>query len=147
MFPIFNAEWSIVEAQAQQQTTPGQSCILPGQPNGTSDAALQACATAQADHATAPGATLAADVDGKALTNLTHYRAVSPPFDFTAVAGNPFGLPAEQSHAVADGFWIILTPLSPGTHTIHFTATVPFPELNFTFNTDTTYHLTVQPGQ
>src|SRR5689334_22463099 len=25
MFPLFNAEWSVAEAQSQQQTTPGQS--------------------------------------------------------------------------------------------------------------------------
>lgn len=60
MFPLLNAEWSVAEAQLQQQTTPGQSCLLPGQPDGTSDAALQACATAIADHATCPGASLAA---------------------------------------------------------------------------------------
>jgi hypothetical protein len=150
MFPVFNAEWSVVEAQAQQQTTPGQSCLLPGQPNGTSDAALQACATAQANHALDSDATLKADVDRVTLQRLTNYRAVSPPFNFTSVPGNPLGVcqPAGcDSHAVADGFWIILTPLRPGPHTIHFAATVPFPELNFTFNTDTTYHLTVQPGQ
>jgi hypothetical protein len=146
MFPVFNAEWSVAEAQSQ--TTPGQSCLLPGQPNGTSDAALQACATALANHAANPGATLAADVDGRTLQSLTSYRAVSPPFDLTAVSGNPLitpPAPAGPTHAAADGFWIILTPLSRGTHTIHFTATVPFPELNFTFFLDQTYHLTVQP--
>jgi hypothetical protein len=152
MFPVFNVEWSVAEAIAQQNATPGQSCFLPDQPNGTSDAALQACATAQANHALAADASLKADVDGVTLQNLTNYRAVSPPFTFTTVDGNPFGLcPADgpcplTSRAVADGFWIILTPLSPGAHTIHFTASVPFPELRFTFNTDTTYHLTIQPG-
>lgn len=157
MFPIFNVEWSLAEAIAQQQATPGQSCLLPGQPNGTSDAALQACATAQANNALASNASLEADVDGVTLQNLPNYRAVSPPFDFTTVAGNPFGLcPVDgpcplTSRAVADGFWIILTPLSPGAHTIHFAATVPFPNVNppatpFTLTVDTTYNLTVQPG-
>ncbi len=149
MFPTFNVEWSDVEAIAQEQATPGQSCLLPDQPYGTSNAALQACATAQADHATAPGATLTAEVDGKPLTNLTNYRAVSAPFSFTAVAGNPFlssicpdGC---DGHAVADGFWIMLAPLSPGAHTIHFTASVPFPEIDFTYKNNTTYKLTVLP--
>jgi hypothetical protein len=149
MFPVFNVEWSVAEAQAQQMMTPGQSCLIPGPPNGTSDADLLACATAQANHAldVGVGASLEADVDGVTLQNLPNYRAVSPPFDFTAAVGNPFGVPAGPSHAVADGFWIILTPLSPGMHTVHFAATVPFPEINFTFQTDTTYHLMVQPGR
>jgi hypothetical protein len=143
MFPVFNVEWSVVEAQAN-----GNACIVPASPSGTSDAALQACATAQANHALGSNA-LEADVDGETVQNLTDYRAVSPPFDFTSVPNNPLGVcqPAGcDSHAVADGFWIILTPLSPGTHTIHFAAKVPFPELNFTFETDTTYHLMVQGG-
>jgi hypothetical protein len=145
MFPVFNAEWSV--AEAQQQKPPG--CFLPDQPIGTSDAALQACATAQSNHALDADATLEADVDGVKLQNLPNYRAVSPPFTFTTVAGNPFGLcPADgscplTSRAVADGFWIILTPLNPGTHTIHFKADVPF----FPFTTEVTYTLTVQPGR
>jgi hypothetical protein len=145
MFPLLNAEWSVAEAQAQEQVTPGQSCFLPGQPVGTNDAALQACATAVADHATFPGASMEADVDGSMLQSLTSYRAVSPPFGLIAATGNPFGIPPGPTHAVADGFWIILRPLSPGTHTIHFTVTVPFPELGFTFFFDQTYRVTVQP--
>lgn len=143
MFPVFNVEWSVAEAQAQQKMTPGQSCVIPGPPNGTSDADLLACATAQANHALDVGASLEADVDGVTLQNLPNYRAVSPPFDFTAAVGNPFMVPVGPSHGVADGFWIILTPLSPGMHTIHFAASVPF----FMFQTESTYHLMVQPGQ
>jgi hypothetical protein len=143
MFPLLNAEWSIAEAQSQQLATPGQSCLLPGPPDGTSDAALQACATAIADHATSPDANLAAEVDGESLRSLSSYRAVSPPFNFTAAAGNPFGIPTGRTHAVADGFWIILRPLNRGMHTIHFSVNVPFPELGFTFAFDQTYRLTV----
>ena len=143
MFPVFNVEWSVAEAQAQQMMTPGQSCLIPGPPDGTSDADLQACATAQANHALDADASLKAAVDGVKLQNLPNYRAVSPPFDFTAAVGNPFSVPAGPSRGVADGFWIILTPLSPGMHTVHFSASVPF----FPFSTDTTYHLMVQPGR
>jgi hypothetical protein len=67
MFPLFNVEWSAAEAQAQLKLTPGQSCLLRGQPVGTSHAALQACASAQANHALSPGATLTAVVDGETL--------------------------------------------------------------------------------
>src|SRR5258708_13784621 len=150
MFPLFNVEWSAVEAVAQGNQTPGQTCLVPTQPNGTSYAALLACATAQANNALPPNASLEAVVDGVTLQNLTNYRAVSPPppFTFTAVSGNPFGLPPGSSQSVADGFWIMLTPMSPGKHTIHFAATVPFPNVNppatpFTFTLGTTYNLTV----
>jgi hypothetical protein len=89
---------------------------------------------------------VAADIDGLALQSLTSYRAVSPAFDLT-VLQNPYGIPPGPTHAAADGFWIILKPLSRGTHTIHFTGTVPFPELNFTFFSDQTVHLSVQPSE
>jgi hypothetical protein len=144
MFPLFNVEWSAAEAQAQLKLTPGQSCLLRGQPVGTSHAALHACASAQANHALSPGATLTAVVDGETLHRSTSYRAVSPPGDFTPVAGNPIGIPPGRTEAAADGFWIILRPLTVGTHTIHFSATVPFRDLNFTFSLDQTDHLTVK---
>jgi hypothetical protein len=140
MFPVFNAEWSKVEAD----NTPG-TCPVQASPSGNSDAALQACATAQANHALDSDATLEAKVDGKTLQNLANYRAVSPPFDFTSAPLNPLGVCQPQgcnSHAVADGFWIILTPLSPGAHTIQFTANIPF----FQFKADILYNLIVQPG-
>ncbi len=99
------------------------------------------------------------EVDGRTLQSLKDYEALSPPFDFTAVAKNPFGVcelvnqcPL-HNHAVADGFWIILAPLSAGrTHTIHFKADVPFPDvippgMPFTFTTEVTYNLRVQGGQ
>jgi hypothetical protein len=141
LFPIINAEWSVVEAQAN-----GDACFVPASPSGTSDKALRACATAQINHVTK----LEASVDGVPLQDLTNYRAVSPPFNFTSVPGNPFGVcqPAGcSSHAVADGYWIMLTPLSPGAHTVQFRGEAFFPELNnFTFVTGATYHLTVQAG-
>lgn len=148
MFPVFNVEWSVAEANNQGNETPGQTCPVPASPNGNSDAALQACATAQANHALDPKASLEAAVDHVKIQNLEHFRAVSPPFNFTAVKGNPFGVcelvnncssGSLTSRAVADGFWIILKPLSPGKHTIHFAASVPF----FGFTTDTTYNITV----
>ena len=141
LFPIINAEWSIVEAQAN-----GDTCLVPASPSGTSDEALRACAIAQINHVTK----LEAKVDGVPLQDLTNYRAVSPPFNFTSVPGNPLGVcqPAGcSSHAVADGYWIMLTPLSPGAHTVQFRGEAFFPELNnFTFVTGATYHLTVQSG-
>jgi hypothetical protein len=141
MFPTFNAEWSVAEANAA-----GGVCPVPGtMPNGTSYAALFACAQAFSGFATQPGAKLQADVDGQKLQNLLDYRAHSdpPPFPFNATSGNIFGVPAGQSSAVADGFWIMLSPLSPGSHTIHFAAKVRFPVFRFTFSDDATFNLVV----
>lgn len=138
LFPIINAEWSVVEAQAN-----GDACLVPAIPSGTSDEALRACAIAQINHVTK----LEADVDGVPLQDLTIYRALSPAFDFTAAPGNLFGVCSQSgctTHAVADGFWIMLTPLSAGSHTVHFRGEAFFPELNnFTFVTGATYNLTV----
>jgi hypothetical protein len=167
MFPIFNAEQSVVEANVAMQQTKGQTTCtvgttpipdINGKPiKGTGYSPLHRCAQAIAQHAllTQQGASLEATVDKQELTNLTHYRAATPPplFPFTAVAGNPFGVcelvnnclsGSLTSMAAADGFWIILTPLKAGKHTIHFAATVPFPEIPFKFTTDVTYNLIVK---
>jgi hypothetical protein len=167
MFPIFNTEQSIAEAQSSHTgNLPGSTCSLRGVNGklikGTSYASLLACAQAFTQHVlTQPGASLKVEIDGKKLVHLTQFRAATPPppFSFTAVEGNPFNLcstshPSSStlqracpvnSRAAADGYWIILQkPLSPGSHTIHFSATVPFPELGFTFKTNVTYHLQVQ---
>jgi hypothetical protein len=154
MFPTFNVEWSAVEANTQggQAGTQG-TCLVPTQPNGATYAALLACSRAQANNATLQGATLEADVDGRVFRNLLDYRAHSgpPPFTLTAVSTNLFGLPPGPTKSVADGFWIILQPLSPGIHRIHFAATVPFRSVNpplgpFTFTTEANYCLVVQPS-
>ena len=45
------------------------------------------------------------------------------------------------SLSAADGFYLMLAPLRPGQHTLHFGGTFGDP-INFTL--DITYHLTVQ---
>lgn len=53
-----------------------------------------------------------------------------------------FGItPGPRDPAVADGYWVLLEPLTPGHHTIRIEASVsgfPFP-----FVIDVTYKLTV----
>lgn len=178
MFPLFNAEQSVAEAEAGTKlgNLPGDTCPLHdvngNDIKGTDYNSLLSCAQAFTQHVCDSahtcstfhsGASLGATIDGRqVLTNLTHYRAASPPslFPFTAVKGNPFGLCEALSttgtsdacplhtKAAADGFWIILGPdrLSKGQHTIRFTASVPFPEsnLNFTYTNDVTYTLTIK---
>ena len=95
------------------------------------------------DHATE----LALEVDGVALRNLFAYRATSGLFIFT---GDPSMtvvdpcITGEPQPAVSDGFWIMLPPLRPGQHTIHFVSKSEFPEFGFEFGVDVTYHLTVK---
>ncbi len=154
MLPTFDVEWSAIEANIQgSQPGANGTCFVPTHSNGTSYAALLACARTQANNATRPGAMLKAEVDGRILQSLTDYRAHSepPPVTFTAVSGNLFGLPPGSTQSVADGFWIILQPLSAGKHALDFAATVPFPNVNppatpFTFTVEASYCLIVQPS-
>jgi hypothetical protein len=104
-------EWSAVEASAQ---TP-HGCWLPGvRPNGSSDAALSACAKAQIDYVT----TLQASIDNTQLTGLSQYRAASQRFSLSAVPGNVVGFPTPgvTTRSVADGYWLMFAPLDPGRH-------------------------------
>jgi hypothetical protein len=155
IFPLLNAEQSVAEGRAQRALT-GTTCSVPdinGKPiKGLGYSSLLACATAQVRP---PGVTvtLRAQVDNQPLRDmeghlldLRDFEAVSPPprFSFEVVAGNPecplSGIVPcpQESKAAADGFWIILNPLSEGQHTVHFFGQVDG------FTTETTYTLTVE---
>jgi hypothetical protein len=120
LFPIINGECSTAEG------------------NGTTDAELAACAKDLMDHVTAKDAS----IDGTPLVNLDSYRVGSPLFTLRAVRNNAFGIPAGKTNSVAEGFWILLAPLSAGQHTIQFHGTAVFG--TFTFEEGVTYNLTVQ---
>jgi hypothetical protein len=101
---------------------------------------------------------IACEIDGVALKNLTTYRARDPYANgfYIDVGGDNYG------PAVTDGFWLMLKPLTPGEHTIHWTTTSvgfwsiywhnrvvngldPAYEVwNPPFDQDVTYHLTVK---
>jgi hypothetical protein len=79
------------------------------------------------------------------LVSLDDYRVQSPLLTLDVVEGNVFGIPAGATDAVADGFWILLAPLSEGEHKIHFCGKAVFPEFDdFVFETEATYNLTVR---
>jgi hypothetical protein len=89
---------------------------------------------------------LEADVDGVSLQSLTTYRATTSLFTFTGdpsltavldpcITGSP-------QPGVSDGYWIMLAPLSAGTHTIHFRGVVTFQD-GSSFATEVTYRLKV----
>jgi hypothetical protein len=85
---------------------------------------------------------MTATVDGRAIHNLEQYRAISPVFSYSLPANNIAGVPGPVTvhTAVADGYYLLLAPLSVGQHTIHFTGNLP----HFNFALDVTYHITVR---
>jgi hypothetical protein len=127
-FPLINVECSNLELDPFFGATP---------------AARQSCAAADLQGA----GNLFAEVDGVALQNLTSYRAKSPDFDFVVPSPNILSVPghdvpAGAGKASADGYYLMLAPLSNGKHTIHFGGSILTGPLSG-FSIDTTYNLTI----
>ena len=98
--------------------------------------ALRALAAAFVDNP----AKLKASLDGSPLTV---HRVQSPVFLITYPKEAFFGLHAGTSTPnLADGYWVLLSPLSTGSHTIHFEAKSS--AASGSFAVDITYNLTVQ---
>jgi hypothetical protein len=125
LFPILNVEWD-------------NACP----PDDLTFEELRAIAASFMDLAT----NMTVEVDGRAIENLESYRFTAGPFGVDIPSGSIwefFGCPTPAGHyepLAADGFYLMLTPLPPGPHVIHFRGTVADP-VNFTL--DITYHLTV----
>lgn len=123
-FPMINIECSTLEG------------------NGTTDAQLQACASSVIDQAT----NLRADLDGTAIPLQPGFKVLSPRFTFTLppddiltfIGEGPFHQ-GQTSPAIGDGQYIMLAPLAPGPHVLHFHGEIPA----FSFSLDVTYHLTI----
>jgi hypothetical protein len=123
-FPIVNAEWDNV-------------CP----PANLSLAELRQMVTAAIDGASG----LACEIDGVPVENLNLYRFAGPTFGVDMPAGSIFdlfcGTPAgHYEPLVPDGYYLMLKPLPPGPHTLHFTGGFPG------FTLEITYHLTVGSG-
>jgi hypothetical protein len=89
--------------------------------------------------------TLEATIDGVEVGALSSFRVPSPPFDFRMPAqNNILGLPGvTRGRSASDGYWLMLEPLPPGPHVIHFQgALVSGPFVGF--SQDVTYNLTVR---
>jgi hypothetical protein len=89
---------------------------------------------------------LSAEVDGVPISDLFNYRSVSELFDFTADASHMANDPCitgGPQQAVTGGYSVLLAPLRPGQHTIHFGSETLFGD--FLFVVDVTYHITVAP--
>ena len=97
---------------------------------------------AEEDESSNPGLFLS--VDGKEFKDLENYRVHSRVFDVN-FAENPIGGKPGPDRAVSDGYWVILEPLSPGKHEIHFKASLTNPTTGILFyNDDVKYTLNVK---
>lgn len=76
-------------------------------------------------------------IDGVALQDLYSYRVESPVGSFGP--NNMTDVPDGSDILVADGYWLLLAPLSKGDHVIHFRGGVDA----WGFVVDVTYNLTV----
>jgi hypothetical protein len=84
---------------------------------------------------------LQASLDGNDIPVVASYRGTSNMYSFAGdLSLNPgFDncITGRQQKAVSDGYWLLLTPLSPGQHTLQFAGT------RQGFTEGVTYHLTV----
>ena len=97
---------------------------------------------------------LFAEIDGMPVIDLRAYRAQSPPggFVFTNLEGSlfwdPDGFPAgDYPNSAADGYWLLLEPLSPGSHTISFGGVIGDPaEPDFELSVTYAINVVPEPG-
>jgi hypothetical protein len=106
-------------------------------------------------------AQISCEIDGVAVNNMEQYRHQSPVTPLFLSENNMLGAPAGPlGYIVDDGYYLILAPLSVGTHTIHWNSTMsviplwnpqtgqtqpppPYEEAT----QDVTYHITVVPSK
>ncbi|HEY8201028.1 MAG TPA: hypothetical protein VII47_06720 [Actinomycetota bacterium] len=98
------------------------------------------------------GATGSADIDGAAVEPANHleqrYRFVSPSFSLVLEADNPFDAPpGTYAPAAADGIYLMVAPLDPGPHVVHFRGFAQGSPPDFPpTSVEATYNLTVANG-
>jgi hypothetical protein len=110
----------------------------------TDEASCRKCAKAFADEIGT--SSLQASIDGVAVSGLQNFRFQSPSFfPFTLPPNNILKAPGGGTgYSVSDGYWLMLKPLPPGTHTVQFGgALTSGPFAGFTVNV--MYMLTVTP--
>jgi len=83
------------------------------------------------------------EVDGVPIQDIAAQRVESPQFGLAPPDPNILGVPGGEGTAVGDGYYVLLAPLSPGAHTLHYggrAVGTPFGD----FGTDVTDHITIQ---
>lgn len=124
LFPALTIECSYAEDSTLKTEAQLRSCAVNGDQGGIAQVSI----------------------DGVNLQSLQTYKVQSPLFTSTFPKDNIFGAPAGPTQSVSDGIFLVLQPLSPGNHTVHFTGVVlANPTLGTqSFATDATYHLVVK---
>ena len=120
--------------------------------NGTTEGQLRGCADFIGS--LIDRNSLSASLDGENLTDLSRYLVESPLFRFGPLPDNNLithfclteecpapAPPGTVGYAVGTGVYLMLHPLSVGSHTLKFHGEIPAGPLVV----DTTYHLTVRP--
>lgn len=119
------------------------SVLEPDPAHGNSEAELRSCANGHIDQTSG----LFAVIDGVPVESLSAYRVQSPLFEFgplpednvlNAIYGGRF---TGTSLSVDAGVYLLLAPLSVGTHTLRVGGTYD----EFGFTADTTFNITVVP--
>lgn len=89
---------------------------------------------------------LSFSVDGRSIEDMEDFRITSPQFSFTAPSPWLFGETGGTGTATGVGYFVMLAPLSVGTHTIHYTGAFKFSEAPEDYlGATVTYHVTVRP--
>ena len=129
-FPIVNSEYDYPCPDPGFQPAPGQS--------------LEAFLTESVRGVIDLVSHVEVQVDGVAVKKPEDYRVTSRLFHFTGdpslTAAYDACITGSSQPAVSDGYWIMLEPLSRGTHTIHFRGEIE----TIGFETEVTYTLHVK---
>lgn len=107
------------------------ACFLSELPAAKTEDELHRCA--EEDESSNPGLFLS--VDEREFKDLHKYRVHSRAFDIMLPA-NPVGGAPGADRAVSDGYWVILEPLPPGKHSVHFKASLTNPTTGILFYSD-----------
>ena len=114
--------------------------------DGETEDDVRALANANVDVVTVAECT----VNGKTVKNIfSQQRVETPGFTLSLPAGailDELGAyaPGDRFPAVADGYWVLLSPLRAGTHIVRFRGVVGDPD-SPAFETEVTYYLIVVP--
>jgi hypothetical protein len=118
----------------------GNECSFSENPSLKAESELRTCAIS-GDQVSSIHVTL----DGRNIQNLQNYIVQTPLFDFRWPENNISSQPAGPTKAVSHAYVIMLKPLAPGKHELHFDqVTLGSPETgtgNFAY--DITYHLEI----
>jgi hypothetical protein len=126
VLPIINVECSTLE---------------PAPFHGDNEAQLRSCAATFGD-AIDPKS-LAASINGKKVKDLESFRTQSPVYGLTLPADNILGVTPGVGFSVSDGYWLMLSPLSPGTYKIRVEGACKSGSPCDGFTQDVSYELTV----